>query len=196
MIRCFAASLLMVGLSHTSLLAWQACELPCDFPVAASGQSVQFFEQMVFHQGATTVPGFQSGELSFGGHFLTAYVTQRVPVQIQRVDTYRVLVFVDGRPRFEERERVATETIFVEQLIPRTINLPQVTGRWQAIDLCLFSWWNCVSVGRGGLIIGGGATAGGQLTGSIVCVGVDGLPAGVYHLTSGEPGAGGEAPPP
>jgi len=185
--RFINASLLLfiLVLPGASARAWEECGLPRSFPVAASGPNIQFFEDIEFQPGATTFPRLQSGVLSFGGHFATAFATERVPVQEVRSETYTVIVFVNGRPRRETREREVVVTVYVEQQVAREFYLPLVRGNWQAIDLCLFSWWNCFSLGRDGLVAGGGTTSGDDLKGTIVCLGVDGLPWGVYQLTSG-----------
>jgi hypothetical protein len=186
--------LLAAGLPGGSVVAQGG--LPRVFPVLATRGNVSFFESLEFQGSPTAFPGIQRGVLSFGGHPATAVVTERIPIEITRVETYYVDIIVDGQLRREARERVVRETIYLEQQVPRTIYLPLVTGRWQALDFNYFSWWNCFAFGRTGLIAGGGTTTEDRLSGTIVCLGVDGLPWGVYQLTSGHAGEGGEEPPP
>jgi hypothetical protein len=191
-----AASVVLLAVAFPGGTARAQGGLPRVFPVEATGGNVSFFEPFEFQGSPMSFPGIQRGTLSFGGHYATAVVTERIPAQIERVETYYVDVIVDGRVRREARQRVVQETIYLEQQVPRTIYLPLVSGRWQALDFNYFSWWNCYSLGRHGLIAGGGTTTEDLLSGTIVCLGVDGLPWGVYQLTSGHAGEGGEELPP
>jgi hypothetical protein len=54
--------------------------------------------------------------------------------------------------------------------------------------LCLYSTWSIFHVGPDGTVFGMGTTVGNQLYGSILYIGVEGLPSGWYTLSTGEPG--------
>ncbi len=98
------------------------------------------------------------------------------------------MVFVNGRPTVERRARIVVETVYEDVSELREFTLPFTSGAWSSIDLCLYSTWSIFHVGPDGTVFGMGTTVGNQLYGSVLYIGVEGLPSGWYTLSTGEPG--------
>jgi len=189
--RLFATALvLLLTLACQPTWAQESVECRATFNVRATGSSATFRQQFVFGEGTSSFPDLPSGPLTIGGEAVEI-ITRLVPVQIPRTQTYYVVVFVNGRPRLEQRVRTVYETTFVEVQEERQIQLPEAVGRWKAVDLCLFSTWNVFHVGQEGVAIGAGTTFGQSLQGAVLYWGVEAIPSGIYQLSTEGIGSGG-----
>jgi len=187
------ALVLLLTLACQPIWAQEPVECRATFDVWATGRSATFRQQFVFEEGTPSFPGLSSGPLTIGGEAVER-ITRLVPVQIPRTQTYYVVVFVNGRPRLEQRVRTVYETTYVEVYEERQIQLPEAVGRWSAVDRCVFSTWNVFSVGPDGLVIGAGLTLGESLQGTVLYLGVGGIPSGVYQLSTDDSAEDPEGP--
>jgi hypothetical protein len=172
-------TLLLVGIS-----SGVAQECPRVFEVELRGASARFFDQFAFGEDTGLIPGLQSGELTAGGAATEVIIDRRVAEQQTIQVPYTVARFVDGRLVFETRVREVVRTVYRIVQESQTADLPAITGKWRAIDFCTFSWWSFAEVGADGIAVGAGCKSGDTLSGAAVCVGVSGIPTGVYQIAN------------